>query len=633
VTLTCTSAQVSWQAVAGVSQYTVYRLGPSDTTLQRRGTVTSPAFADTLGALGEYRYQVAAVHGGLESLSPLVAAATPGNCVPPALAPGTVDVRLAALALDADAVFDGVYCYLSVDGSPYQRVPAADFSVVTPSAGGQHYDLAAQLPNGGQFLLASHPSATPVRLAAECWGRSGPLATALGVIGTDDPSAKWNGAPLQARTGALSAVAALQRFGQSGSAAPLPAAARVQLTYSLGAAGLGSAVIAQPVGERYLLEAFGLPAPEHLRIENSTLACAELAAEDGQHRDRPLLGTREPANASLGGPELDAKGNPIPPDPWSGITDALRQALGEQAACQVSAALGGAPTLLWDWHDEAGHFSEANLIGYHVVVNLTDLERPHGPQQVAIIRFDPPTEGVYWQRDIRPGTLKATLARLTDVPCGVRLDFTVTAVYAGAQSAPSEALAFESEPCSNAAVVRVTMEALIVGPVSDHGDPCPAICSADTLEAAGYVFAGTGQWNSRRQWVSDRGETRYGAGNSGDTEVVRPPNPINLLRQGRYAWSDQWLGQIEPWGGSQIFAGWRMYQSWTFLAQPTDTIPIGVRLDDWDYLSTQPFCYADYEIPARRATVWFSTDETISLRDTRGEASCEITVHVVGARS
>lgn len=640
VTLDCSSARLTWAPAAGIRQYSVYRLGPSDSAPQLRATVTNPADADALAGLGEYRYQVAAVQAGLEALGPLVVATTPATCLPPALASGTVDVHLAAVALDTDAAFEGVYCYLSVDGSPFERVPRADFSSLMSSANGRHYDLAAQLPNRGQFLLASHSSAAPVRLTAECWGRSGPLTTPLGVISTNDPPAKWDGAQQQSWAGTAGALVALLSRGHTGTAAPLPAGAQVQLTYSLNAAV--AAAIPQSAGDVYLLEAFGLPAPEHLRIENSTLACAELptAAQQRQH-DGPFgFGLHGP-RLSPGGwssDPTDAKGNPLPPDPLRGITDALRQALGEQAACQISAMLGGAPILLWDWHDDAGHFTEASLAGYHVVANLTDLERPNLTDfNPRLPRFEPAPEGLYWERDVRPGMLKAALARLTDVPCGVRIDFTVTAVYAGAQSLPSDALSFESEPCNNAAQVTVSIDTLIVGPVNDHGDPCPIVCSPDTLEAVGYLFAGSGRWEPQRQWISDPGETRLderreGAHIIANTEVVRPPNPINLLRAGRYAWSDQLLGQVEPFRGSQVFRGRRNNQRWTFLARATDTIPIGARLDDWDYLRAQPFCYTDYEIPARRATVWFTTDETISMRDTRGEATCEITVHITGAR-
>jgi hypothetical protein len=430
--------------------------------------------------------------------------------------------------------------------------------------------------------------------------------------------------------GPAGANVAARLSGHLGSSAPPRAASRARLSYSLEAAQASApAGLGQSVADQWLLEAFGLPAPQNLRIENSIQACDELAHE-AQRRHGP-------GDIGLGREPVDSSGKPggSQGDPFPWLTEALRQSLSEQTLCMASMAVGGAPTLLWDWHDDAGHFTEAALVGYHVVANLTDLERPQPTDFILRpLRLEAVAEGIYWQRDIRPGTRKATLARVTDLPCGVRMDFTVTAVYAGAQSAPSDVFSFETEPCSNAATVTVDINTLVVGPVNDQGDLCPLLCSTNTLEVIGYLFAGSGRWDSQRQWISDLGETRLVERHEGgaviaNTEVIRPPNALNLTRQGSYQWSEQWLANTEA---GRLQGIWRQHQRWWFLATPTRTIPVGARLDDWDGLSVQPFCYTDYEIPARRATVWFTTDETFSMRDTRGEATCEITVHVVGAR-
>ena len=632
--LACSDAQLSWGAVDGVSQYSVYRLGPGDSAPQQVAAVSGATFSDSLPGLGEYRYQVASQGTGGESLSAMVTVSTPGTCVPPALPPGTVDIDLAAIALEADAAFDGVYCYLSVDGSPFERVPRADFSLLTADAGGLHYDLAAQLPNHGQFVLAAHADSAPVRLTGDCWGRAGPLSIPLGIFATDDPPVEWNGAQQQTWSLPANPVVSAAPGGFARTGALALANARVRLTYSLSAAQPQALAGTEPLAA--LVEAYGLPAPEHLRIENSILACEELAQEDSRRSHRlggtyPHISIREPSDHKTGEPQAD---------PLAWLSEPFRQALGEQAACMISAALGGAPTLLWDWSDDTGHFSQASLTGYHVVVTLTDLNLPQPTDAGFVFRpartvDDFVSEGLFWQRDIRPGARLATLARLADLPCSVRLDYTVAAVFAGRQSLPSDVLSFESEPCENQAVVTVDIDTLLVGPVNDRGDACPFDCSTDTLEVTGYIFAGARQWDSQRQWLSDPGETRLvyreeGGGRIYNTEVVRSPNPLNRVAAGRYAWAEQWLA-VEY--GSRFPNARHMRQRWRFSASPTTTIPIGTRLNDWNGAGgLQLFCNTDYEIPARRATVWFATDETFTLRDTRGEATCEISVHVVGAR-
>ena len=72
---------------------------------------------------------------------------------------------------------------------------------------------------------------------------------------------------------------------------------------------------------------------------------------------------------------------------------------------------------------------------------------------------------------------------------------------------------------------------------------------------------------------------------------------------------------------------------WVLRLRPSDSLAVGTRLSDWDGVGADAFCNTNLELPARRATVWFATDDTLTMRDARGEATCDVSVYVVGSRA
>jgi hypothetical protein len=200
----CASADLSWIASPGATGYAIYLLGGGIPVMARLATLPAnqPSYHDPLPALGEWRYQVAAMRDGLEGLSPLQTVDTPGTCVPPATAPALDTRVLTFLSLVTLSRFDGVYCYLSLNGSPYERAPAGDLETFTPGPDGLSYNLARDLPAHAQFLLGVPPAGAPLTLAGDCYGRQGLQSVLLGSFAASHPPTDWDGRTLQQTIGA-----------------------------------------------------------------------------------------------------------------------------------------------------------------------------------------------------------------------------------------------------------------------------------------------------------------------------------------------------------------------------------------------------------------------------------------------
>ena len=173
----CDTAQLNWSPFPNATGYVVYRLGPGDGYFGRMaqlpaGTTT---YRESIPGLGIYRYQLAALVNGQENLSPIVTASPPSQCL---AQPQTQTLTLAGL--QTNEVYEGVYCYVAVNGGAYERVPAGDFTLFTPNADGRTYDLNSYLVAGGL---------QPFDLTGECWGRRGNEAVLLGPFAiTIDPA-------------------------------------------------------------------------------------------------------------------------------------------------------------------------------------------------------------------------------------------------------------------------------------------------------------------------------------------------------------------------------------------------------------------------------------------------------------
>jgi hypothetical protein len=171
----------------------------------------------------------------------------------------------------------------------------------------------------------------------------------------------------------------------------------------------------------------------------------------------------------------------------------------EQGACVLAILFGGVPTLYWEWNG-GPFYTEAGITGYHVVVTA---------------------EGrTLWERDVRPGTRKFTLARTVGLPCGTRVSYAVEAIAGTRRSGLSDAIEFATPECLNAVQLDITYETFQIGApagrpnVHDDGDIC-IFCEDQRLELFGGLSVNGGGRVTGWTWLGNI--TRF------------PPNPLDQI--------------------------------------------------------------------------------------------------------
>ena len=190
---TCSQISLRWSDAPDETAYLLYRIAPGEATQTLLTTLPANqlSYSDTtVNRGGTYHYLLAPRRPSGNSISDMVSIVLGPECdpAPPA---GTTALRLAMLRLRVNQAFDGIYCYVSLNGSRYERIPAAD-DVLRPSAEPNVYQIPMQVPNRGQFSLQA-PAGGTVDLALECWGRRGPNSESLGEYIASHPAEEWDG--------------------------------------------------------------------------------------------------------------------------------------------------------------------------------------------------------------------------------------------------------------------------------------------------------------------------------------------------------------------------------------------------------------------------------------------------------
>jgi len=250
----CTSALITWGDVPDEDHYHVFRLVGA--TLTRITTsplpINTTTYSDTLPASGTYTYQVAALRAGHQSLSLMANVTTPATCPPPG--PPVIPLLLTLADLHTDDVYQGVFCYASVNSRALDRIPSNMSTMLTREPSNPKFYTLNRLPDRGRYILTGQPTVTPVTFYAECWGVNLPMSERLGSFTVIHPNSDWNSEIRTANGG------------------------RFSLRYCLGPT---TGVCGRPTGgvepvEPPTITSMTLPSPEFLRIEDSTVACSEL---------------------------------------------------------------------------------------------------------------------------------------------------------------------------------------------------------------------------------------------------------------------------------------------------------------------------------------------------------------------
>lgn len=573
-THSCSQVSLRWTSTEFESGYRIYRLAPGEDlmTLLADVPVGANTYTDSpVTRVGTYRYFLAAIwpRGG-EGITSMLNIEIGPECSPAGTS-GTASLNLLMLQLTAQEAYNGVYCYVSVNGSRYERLPG-DPGLLRPTSGDLGYDLPLQLPSRGLYAITV-PTDGLVRLEGECWGRRGAESVRIGRFSGSHASPEWDGRDL---TTELLAFEPRQLASLTGEPAPAggasflryriqPAASRFDLSNIAPGALQSIYLNIPPILDPLEGNDTTIPAPTNLRIQN-VAGCDVFPTTD---------------------PNV------------------------ESSVCNGPLT----PLLRWDWRGNS-FYNEPDVTAWRINVTIIDDLRPGsapiaGPSLLVVRPLGAASAG----RSAGLPTLPSNYA------CGVTAQITVTTLTARGNSLPSQPLVLRQPPCPNLGLVRITINAITVGPsassgeVRDDGDIC-ILCADRRLEVFGDIVIGI---NNYAPAFSN--DPSYGAGTIlfGDC-----PNSTACLTEGRYQWGSR--PHIAPWL-SEMEA-----QAQTLGSQ--GEITFVALLSDYDTQnSPDHYCVASGSLAPRNKFDWTRINETVILTGGSGEASCQVEILVQGIPS
>jgi hypothetical protein len=554
----CTSVNLVWLDTPDEEGYTLYRRAPGDSHLYAIATLPANqvTYTDSLPIAGQYYYQVAAVRAGVEALSSIQGFITPAECASRLPAPPTPPdtfLYLILPTLQTDTAYEGVYCYISMDGGAQGRLPVADWSALSPMSDGLTYDMRIP-PNRGIYLL-TRVGTDPVTLEMQCLGRRSVFSDVLGQFSASHPASDWDGRELTSRGSGFTAHYCITsdptRTDCGAGMLDVPVV-NIPERPPLFAPGIS---IPYVPGLPFvpIIQAIDLPAPTNLRIENGFTACDEYLT---------------------------------PAEQWS---------------CFVTAVSGGGvPQLYWDW-TSARPFTESTLTGYHVVATMNgapwrDYEVHPGSRKTTLANTT----------DLPCGTIVTfqVTAFQGDMQSAPSETFTYTA--AACPVPPPDVV--------TRARVHVIFNNITLSPsslngrINDAGDLCIG-CPSNEFELSGTVYAVEVGDDGRAVWSRSVPQTlRWGTqiyGSGWGTALGGTP-PIHLFAPGVYNYADI------PMTGSSSHTGLLGNNEIVFdLTSANPTLSIGAWFSELDGIWTDnPTANIHWQTPARSIAEWATVNET-----------------------
>jgi hypothetical protein len=420
-----------WTDASDETAYKIYRVQPGEFTMSLLASLpaNTTTYNDTpVTRVGTYRYFLAPVRRGGEGITSMLTVEITPDCSP--AGSETTNLRLSLLSLTTIEGYEGAYCYVSVNGSRYERLPAGD-GLLRPTSGELYYDLPLQIPNRGQYML-SPTSAGRVILEGECWGRRGAESLRIGRFSGSHTSSEWDGRDLMSdlafepfSVASLSDVPA-----PAGGAnflryriAPVTRVADLILSYN-GVIQLPASVI-EPIRREVMI-----PAPTNVRIVNRSFGfCDTLPSGD------PNIGTIVCGDGVIRSLTWEYQPGPLGPQPT-----------GFMIITSIEDTLSATPA------------------GEGFVTNVNS-----GTARSAPV----PDYSLRWR-------------------CGATVRFSVRAVTALGMSEPSQPFEVRLPPCRAASKLIITVESLTISPsatsgeVLDRGDIC-ILCADRRFEMFGTI--------------------------------------------------------------------------------------------------------------------------------------------------
>lgn len=149
---------------------------------------------------GAYRYFIAAFNSAGSNVGGVTASVTvPDACRRLARVDETVEFE--ALEMNVRESFDRLYCYVSLAGQPYERVPYSPRDFLRLDAG--RTNIAEHLSGRNKVILRV-ARAIPVEVEAQCLGWRGRELINLGSFRRSHPAPEWDGRRLTADAGGFS---------------------------------------------------------------------------------------------------------------------------------------------------------------------------------------------------------------------------------------------------------------------------------------------------------------------------------------------------------------------------------------------------------------------------------------------
>ncbi|MFZ5884218.1 MAG: hypothetical protein ACOYYI_10605 [Chloroflexota bacterium] len=569
-THSCSQVALRWTSTEFETGYRIYRLAPGEDhmSLLAELPVSTNTYTDTpITRVGTYRYFLAPLWRGGEGITSMLDIAIGPECSPSGT-DATTSLRLLLLSLTTQEAYDGVYCYVSVNGSRYERQPAEP-GLLHPTSGDLYYELPLQLPSRGVYSLTV-PSDGLVRLDGECWGRRGVQSVRIGRFSGSHARSEWDGRDL---TSEVLAFEPQQLASANG--IPLGAGGASFVRYRI-----------QPAGSRFDL---GNIAPGALQVVYLNIP--------------PLLDSLEGTDTTIPAPtnvrvrNLLSDCEPLPTtDPNVGTS-----------VCDSEIIR----SLEWDWRGNS-FYTEADITGWRVNVSfINDEFRPGlASQPGPVVQMGRLNESNAGRRAPMP-VIPSNYA------CSATVRITVTALTNRGNSLPSQPLDIVQPRCSQIGNINITIQSLTVGPsartgeVRDDGDIC-ILCADRRMEIFGDIFIG----------IHDYAPTFRDAPshNFGTILTGGCPRGTACLNEGTYVWRGTpaipWLFELEAPAQSLGNRG-----EITFVAV----------LNDYDTENgPDPYCVASGTLQPRNKSEWTRINETVVLTGGSNEASCRIEILVQG---
>ena len=195
--------------------FRVYRMTDGGRTLlavlrARAGAGTRLLYRDESVGAGTFVFAVEAYNeAGARSTMP-TSVTIDARCSAASRDPATV-VTVEALGMSTREALDRVYCYLSLAGSPYERVPLDASQFISADLRGG-YDIAAEFGEANSRQMPID-GAQPLEVAADCSGWRGSDLVVMGGFHRSHPPAEWDGRELTAgpEDGAFQVAYRIQR--------------------------------------------------------------------------------------------------------------------------------------------------------------------------------------------------------------------------------------------------------------------------------------------------------------------------------------------------------------------------------------------------------------------------------------